>query len=290
MAKIKLITDAASDIAPKYEKELDIRVIPFKVAMGDKSYTSGVDFDNAKFYKMLDEYDGIPATSQITVFDYEEIFAEYYGKGYTDIINVTINSEGSATYNNACMAANNFFEEHPEAKGKFNIYNIDSEGYTGAYGWPVLQAAEKIKKGIPAAEIVDYIKEWVSGCVIYFAMYTLKYARKSGRIPSAAAFVGEVMGLRPVMRIHDHQIKTHTKVRGDKAVIPKIIDLTAAEIIPQTPYCIVYGKDEKVRDELAEELTKKLGYPPAEYFQIGAAIAINAGPLVVGAIFKSSKP
>ncbi|SDB50014.1 EDD domain protein, DegV family [Ruminococcaceae bacterium FB2012] len=290
MAKIKLITDAASDIAPKYEKELDIRVIPFKVAMGDKSYTSGVDFDNAKFYKMLDEYDGIPATSQITVFDYEEIFAEYYGKGYTDIINVTINSEGSATYNNSCMAANNFFEEHPEAKGKFNIYNIDSEGYTGAYGWPVLQAAEKIKKGIPAAEIADYIKEWVSGCVIYFAMYTLKYARKSGRIPSAAAFVGEVMGLRPVMRIHDHQIKTHTKVRGDKAVIPKIIDLTAAEIIPQTPYCIVYGKDEKVRDELAEELTKKLGYPPAEYFQIGAAIAINAGPLVVGAIFKSSKP
>ena len=290
MAKIKLITDAASDIAPKYEKELDIRVIPFKVAMGDKSYTSGVDFDNAKFYNMLDEYDGIPATSQITVFDYEEIFAEYYGKGYTDIINVTINSEGSATYNNACMAANNFFEEHPEAKGKFNIYNIDSEGYTGAYGWPMLQAAEKIKKGIPAAEIADYIKEWVSGCVIYFAMYTLKYARKSGRIPSAAAFVGEVMGLRPVMRIHDHQIKTHTKVRGDKAVIPKIIDLTAAEIIPQTPYCIVYGKDEKVRDELAEELTKKLGYPPAEYFQIGAAIAINAGPLVVGAIFKSSKP
>ncbi len=290
MAKIKLITDAASDITPKYEKELDIRVIPFKVAMGDKSYTSGVDFDNAKFYNMLDEYDGIPATSQITVFDYEEIFAEYYGKGYTDIINVTINSEGSATYNNACMAANNFFEEHPEAKGKFNIYNIDSEGYTGAYGWPMLQAAEKIKKGIPAAEIADYIKEWVSGCVIYFAMYTLKYARKSGRIPSAAAFVGEVMGLRPVMRIHDHQIKTHTKVRGDKAVIPKIIDLTAAEIIPQTPYCIVYGKDEKVRDELAEELTKKLGYPPAEYFQIGAAIAINAGPLVVGVIFKSSKP
>ena len=105
MSKIKLITDAASDIAPKYEKELGIRVIPFKVAMGDKSYTSGVDFDNSKFYKMLDEYDGIPATSQITVFDYEEIFGEYYGKGYTDIINVTINSEGSATYSNACMAA-----------------------------------------------------------------------------------------------------------------------------------------------------------------------------------------
>ena len=290
MAKIKLITDAASDISPENEKKLDIRVIPFKVAMGDKSYTSGVDFDNEKFYQMLDDYNGIPTTSQITVFDYEEIFKEYYDKGYSDIINVTINSEGSATYNNACMAAANFFESCPEAKGKFNIYNIDSEGYTGTYGWPLMQAAEKIKKGIPADEIAAYIQDWVKNCVIYFAMYTLKYARKSGRIPSAAAFVGEVMGLRPVMRIHDHQIKTHTKVRGDKAVIPKILDLTCDEIIPQTPYCIVYGKDERVRDELAEAMTKKLGYPPADSFQIGAAIAINAGPLVVGVIFKSSKP
>ncbi|MBR6873979.1 MAG: DegV family protein [Ruminococcus sp.] len=289
MAKIKLLTDAAADISPEYEKELGIRVIPFKVAMGDKTYTSGVDFDNDKFYKMLDAYDGIPATSQITAFEYEEIFKEYYDKGYTDIINVTINREGSATYNNACMAAESFFENNPEAKGKFEIYNIDSEGYTGAYGWPVIQAAGKIKKGCSAKEIAAYIQDWVSNCVIYFAMYTLKYARKSGRIPSAAAFVGEVMGLRPVMRIHDHEIKTFTKVRGDKAVIPKILDLTADEIIPQTPYCVVYGRDEAVRDELAKALTKKLGYPPADFFQIGAAIAINAGPNVVGAIFKSQK-
>ncbi len=288
MARIKLLTDAASDISPEYEKELGIRVIPFKVVMGDKTYTSGVDFDNEKFYQMLDAYDGIPSTSQITAFEYEEIFKSYYDEGYTDIINVTINSQGSATYNNACMAAENFFESCPEAKGKFHIYNIDGEGYTGTYGWPLIQAAGKIRKGVPVEEIVDYIKDWISNCVIYFAMYTLKYARKSGRIPSAAAFVGEVMGLKPIMRIHDHEIKTHTKVRGDKAVIPKILELTSAEIIPQTPYCIVYGNDEKVRDELAKAMTKKLGYPPADFFQIGAAISINAGPHVVGTIFKST--
>ncbi|MBR4555832.1 MAG: DegV family protein [Ruminococcus sp.] len=290
MSKIKLLTDAASDISPEYEKALGIRVIPFKVAMGDKTYMSGVDFDNEKFYRMIDAYDGIPSTSQITAFEYEEIFKEIYDEGYTDVINVTINREGSATYNNACMAAESFYENNPGAKGKFTIYNIDSEGYTGAYGWPLIQAAGKIKKGSSAKEVAAYIQDWVKNCVIYFGIYTLKYARKSGRIPSAAAFVGEVMGLRPVMRIHDHEIKTHTKVRGDKSVIPKIVDLTSGEIIPKTPYCIVYGKDEAVRDELAKALTKKLGYPPSEFFQIGAAITINAGPMVVGAIFKSQRP
>lgn len=290
MAKIKLLTDAAADLSPEIERELDIRVIPFKVTMGDKTYISGVDFDNAKFYSMLDDYDGVPVHSQITAFEYEEIFKEIYDEGYSDVINVTINSKGSATYSNAVMAARNFYENNPAAKERFTIYNIDSEGYTGAYGYPLIQAAAKIKKGVPAAEIAAYIEDWVKNCVIFFAMYTLKYARKSGRIPSAAAFVGEVMGLRPIMRIHDHEIKTHTKVRGDKAVIPKILDLVSNEIIPQTPYCVVYGKDESARDELAKQLTKRLGYPPVEFFQIGAVISINAGPSVVGAIFKTKNP
>lgn len=287
MAKVKLLTDSACDITKEQEETLGIQVVPFKVAIGDTSYISRVDFDNEKFYELLDDYEGVPVTSQITVFEYEEIFADIYKDGYTDIVNVIINKEASATYNNAVMAANNFFEENPDAVGKFNIYNIDSEGYTGAYGYPLLKAASKLQKGGSAKEVVDYIQDWVENCVIYFAPYTLKYAKKSGRIPSAAAFVGEVMGLRPIMRIHDHSIATHAKVRGDKAIVPKIVDCCYDEIIPQTPYCIVYGNDKSVGEELGKAMTKKVGYPPEEYFQIGAAIAINAGPKVTGVIFKS---
>lgn len=289
MAKIKIMTDSASDISEKYEKELDILVVPFKVAMGDKSYVSRVDFDNEKFYEMLDNYDGIPATSQITVFEYTGIFENLYNEGYTDVINVTINSNGSATYNNSVMAAEQFFEEHPDAKGKFNIYNLDSKNYSGGYGYPVIEGAKKAKKGQSAKEIADYIQDWLDHLAIFFAPYTLKYAKKSGRIPSAAAFVGEVMGLRPIMRIQNGSITTETKVRGDKAIVPKVLDCCAKEAIPQTPYCVIYGSDESVRDEMIQAMTKKMGYPPAEVFQIGAAIAINAGPKVTGVIFKSQK-
>ena len=288
MDRIKFITDSASDISVENERELDILVMPFKVAMGDKSYTSRVDFDNEKFYKMIDEFDGIPVTSQITAFEYAEAFKKYYDEGYTDVINVTINSQGSATYNNAVMAASEFFEDNPKAKDKFHIYNIDGRGYTGGYGYPIVQGAIKALKGSSADEIAAYIKDWVDNCIIFFAPYTLKYARKSGRIPSAAAFAGEVMGLRPIMRIMDNQITTESKVRGDKAIVPKILSLTVKEMIPKTPYCIVYGNDETVRDEMAEAMTKELGYPPEDFYQIGAAITINAGPKVVGVIFKGN--
>ena len=289
MPKIKIMTDSASDITYEQEKEYDIKVMNFKLAVGDKSYVSREDFDNEKFYEILDKFDGIPVTSQITIFEYTEQFEKYYSEGYTDIINVTINANGSATFSNAVLAAEQFYEEHPDAKDKFHIYNIDSANYTGAYGYPICQAAVKIQKGATAKEAVDFINDWISKVVIYFAPYSLKYAKKSGRIPSAAAFVGEVLGLKPIMRICEGEIKTADKVRGDKAVVPKIEQLTMEEIIPQTPYCIVYGSDESVKDDMVKAMTKRLGYPPDDCFQIGAAISINAGPKVTGVIFKSKK-
>ena len=289
MAKIKFITDSASDISPEYEKKYDILILNFKVAMGDKSYTSRVDFDNRKFYKMLDAYDGVPVTSQITALEFLETFKKLYEEGYTDIIVTTINSKGSATYDNSVMAVSMLYDEVPESQGRINIYNIDGVGYTGAYGYPVIQGAKKARKGMAAKDIVAYMKDWIDNCIIFFAPYTLKYAKKSGRIPSAAAFVGEVMGLKPVMRIQNNKIVTETKVRGEKSVIPKILDLTLEHMIPKTPYCIVYGNDEAVMEEMAQVMIKKVGYPPEKYFQIGAAIAINAGPRVVGVIFKAQK-
>ena len=116
--------------------------------------------------------------------------------------------------------------------------------------------------------------------------YTLKYASKSGRIPSAAAFVGDKLGIKPVMRIYDHKISTALTVRGEKRVVKKIAEKTMADIEKGAPYMIVYGDNTEVRDQMAEEMTRLLGYAPADFYQIGAAIAANAGPTVTGVIFK----
>lgn len=289
MSKIRLITDSASDISEKNEKKYNIKILPFAVTMGNKSYISRVDFNNEKFYDMMDAYDGLPLTSQYTAFQFEEVYGELYREGVTDIICVLINSQGSATYNNSLMARDSFFENNPDAVGKLNITSIDGRSYTAAYGYPVVEAAKMVQRGESAKEIIDYINHWVENCTIFFAPYSLKYAKKSGRIPSAAAFVGDALGLKPIMRIFDHVITTDTKVRGEKSIIPMIVQMTASEIEPQTPYCIVYGNDSAVRDDLARAMTQKLGYPPEDFYQIGAAIAVNAGPRVVGTVFKKKR-
>ncbi len=287
MSKIKIVTDSASDILDKYIKEYDIEVIPFKVVVGDKSYVSNEDFDNEGFYNIMESYDGIPTTSQITPFEFEEFYNKKFEEGYTDIVLVLINSQGSATYNNSIMARENFFEEHPEAEGKMNIHTFDGKSYNCGYGWAVIEAAKMVQEGKEIEDILDTVKEKLTKTSIYFGMYSLTYAAKSGRIPSAAAFVGETIGLKPVMKIWDHEIITAGKVRGEKKLMSNIVSMAIEEMEEGSPYTVIYGNDKTVADELAERLTNELGYPPVYEFQIGAAVAINAGPKVVGVGFNS---
>jgi DegV family protein with EDD domain len=288
MAKTIILTDSASDISSENEQRYaqTLRILPFQIILGDRSYTSRVDFDNEQFYQMMDGFDGFPTTSQITAFEFEELYGSLAAEGYTDAILVLINSKGSATYENAVFARQTFMDAHPELSGSFRVQLVDGASYTGAYGYPVVEAARMAQEGVSPDEIVRFVQDWVDHAVIYFGMYSLKYASKSGRIPSAAAFVGEAIGLKAIMRIFDHQIVTAAKVRGEKNIIPTVLEKTVAEIEPGTPYCIVYGSDSAARDAMAAALTEALGYPPVDSYQIGAAVACNAGSRVVGSIFR----
>lgn len=287
MLKIKFITDSASDINVQDEQSLGIQVLPFPVSFGDKTYLSRVDLNDEEFYGMLEAADELPTTSQITVFQYGEIFEAAYSEGYTDVINTTINSEGSGTYNSACLAAQMFFESHPEAENSFRIHNVDGSSYSSAYGYAVVEGAKMAAEGKSADEIVAFMKDWIERCAIYFVPYTLKYASKSGRIPSAAAFVGELVGLKPVMRIADRKIATNDKIRGEKKIIPTIVKKTVADMEPGTPYIVICGNQISDGDALEAAMTDAVGYAPAARCRIGAAITINAGPHAVGVAFRT---
>lgn len=284
MSKIKIITDSASDISVADEKNYDIHVVPFTIAIDDQVYTARKDFDNEKFYQMMDQYDEIPKTSQITAFRFVEAYKELFDQGYTDLICILINSEGSATYGNSKMAIDMLYEEYPECEGKINITCHDGQGYSGMYGQVAVEAADMVKKGASAEEVNHYVASTIPKRRIYFGIYNLKYAGKSGRIPSAAAFIGDKLGIKPVMKIWDHEITTADKCRGEKKVLAKLIDHAKKEMKEGSPYQIIYGNDSALCQELVERCEKELGYKPNNIYQIGAEVAANAGPKVSGII------
>lgn len=287
MEKIKIITDSASDISVENEKAYHIDIIPFTIAFGEKVYTSRKDYDNDTLYQMLEECEEIPKSSQIVSFIFEEKLEECYKEGYTDVIMVLINSEGSATFNNSMMAIDAFYEAHPEAEEKMRINTYDGRTYSGGYGYPVVEAAKMLEAGKSAKEINDYLTDILKKREIYFGIYDLKFAGKSGRIPSAAAFLGDKLGIKPIMKIWDREITTAAKCRGEKKLIVKLAEMAAADMEPGSPYQIVYGNDLACRDDMIEKMTQKVGYGPDDTYQIGAEVSVNAGPKVAGVIFNA---
>lgn len=285
MSKIQIMTDSASDISIEDEKKYSIPIIPFYITFGNKSYRSRIEISNSQFFEMMEQYDDIPKTSQVTPFDFVEIYFEQAKDGVTDLILVLINSHGSSTYLNSVQAIDMFYEEHPEYKGVFRIHSIDGMGYNAQYGAPVIEAIKMRDKGATAEEIVKYLMDILPKRQIFFGIYELKYAAKSGRIPTAAAFLGSMLNLKPVMRIFNREITTAAKCRGEKNLLKSIVELTVDEIEPGTPYELIYASDESCLEELRNILVPRLGYEPSSIYQTGAAVAANAGPKIVGISF-----
>ncbi len=286
MSKIMIMTDSCCDLDKKTIEEIGIKVLPFTLTIGGESFKEIFDKSTQEVYEIMLNTDEIPKHSQISPVTFEETYKELYEQGYTDIISVSINSQGSGTYNNSIIGKNDFFENNPKAEGKIRIFNIDSRCYTIFYGYPIMEAVKKIRKGAEAEDIVAYLEEWFNVCAIYAVPYSLKYAKKSGRISAVAAFAGELLGLKPIIEFADNGTKTIDKIRGEKNIVSKLVDCVEKRMIPQTPYLIIHGHDVTLAKEVEKELAKRTGRKAEMFNPIGAAVASNIGPDVVAVLVR----
>lgn len=287
MARIKFSTDSAADLPAQMREELSIQVLPFPIAMGEEEYEDGVDFTPDEFFDMLLASPQIPTHAQLNAYVFTECFEAAWSEGYTDLIHISINSKGSATYSNALQARDDFFKHHPEAKDSFHIHLIDSKTYTMAYGWAVAEAVKMARSGAEAGEIVAYIQDWLDHVRVVFAPLDLRFAKKSGRISAVAAFMGEALGLKPIMTFTDGESKILAKVRGEKNVISTIVDMCRKERQPGTPYLLIRGNNQEQSARLREACLSALGEDAALEYPIGGVVSINAGPNVVGLVYRA---
>jgi len=285
MAHIKFTTDSASDISAALRRELDIEVLPFPIAMEDQELADGVDVSPEGFYDLLLAATRIPTHAQLTPYVFYQCFEEAWKAGYSDLIHTSINGKASATYQNALQTREEFYEDHPEARESFRIHIIDSRSYTMGYGWAVVQGARMAAAGAEAGEIVDYIQDWVDHVRVIFAALDLRFAKKSGRISAAAAFMGEALGLKPIMTFEDGESKVIAKVRGEKAVVKTMVELCKKERQPEAPYVLLRGCNGEQAGKLKEICCQELGEPPVLTTYIGGVISINAGPNVIGLVY-----
>ena len=287
MTKIKISTDSTADIPQSFCEELNISVLPLTVVADEKEYRDGVDITPQEFYRIIDASKKLPVSSQVASVLYTELFEETWKAGYTDLIQVTINSKGSGTYQAAVLSRDLFYEEHPEAKEQLSIHLIDSRTYSMAYGIGVIEGAQMVRQGASVAEVIAHIEEWLAHTRPLFVPLNLRCVKKSGRISPAAAFAGDAIGLKPLITFEEGEARIIGKVRGERKAISALVEQCQKERRPGTNYALVYGSNQEAFGALKEACAQIMDQPPIAEYPVGCVIAINTGPDMIGILYRT---
>lgn len=283
---VRIITDSGCDISIEAEKEWAkyLVILPFSVTIDGKTYLDRIDIQPDEFYKILKENSEIPKHSQITQIQFEDKFRELYKEGVREIIVDVINSHGSQTYAQALIAI-----ENVKDLTDLKIYPVDGRNYTLCYGFPILEACRKLSEGQPAQTVAAYLEEWARHSESFIIGFELRHMKKSGRITAAASFLGELMGLKPLIVLYDGVTQVVKKARGEKAVIDTAVETISQHMIPKTPYTVITTTRPDLEKEFIDKMTKKVGYAPALVEKCGVVVSCNAGPEFIGVLIRGQE-
>ncbi len=257
--------------------------MPIPITVDGVTYREGVDFTSEEYYGILTSAKAIPTTAQITLVEFAEAFQEEIAQGNRHLICVTITSQGSGIYNAACLARKMVLEKQPAGGEEVTIDVVDSAAYTYVYGHAVVKAAKAAREGMDREGVLELLHRELTTYQVYFGLTNLDFAKKSGRITSTAAFVGEVLGFRPLLTIHNGETDTIQKVRGDHKLVSAMVERFQKQATGDgRGFYVVHARDKELAGELKKTLEKSTGRKCLGEYLIGASVTTNAGPTVFG--------
>ena len=211
MSKVAILTDSNSGITQSQAKELGVSVLPMPFFINGEQYYEDISLTQEEFYKRLEE-DADISTSQPSVGEMQERFDELLEE-YDEVVFIPMSSGLSGTCQTATMLAE-------EYNGKVQVVNNQRISVTMRQS--VMDAKLLAAKGYDAAGIKAVLEREKMESSIYIALETLKYLKKGGRITAAAAAIGTVLNLKPVLQIQGEKLDAYAKARG-KATAKKLM-------------------------------------------------------------------
>ena len=208
---IKLFTDTSANLPVSIIREYGIGVVPFSYTVNGKEvpYSAETDFNGKAFYEAMRAGAEVK-TSMINVSDFMAAFEQWIAKGDA-VIYVGMSGGISGTAHSAKLAAEELLEKYPAAK----IAAIDTYAASLGEGFLVIETAKMIERGDPFLKIVKKIELLRKNMCQFFTVDDLAYLRKGGRISGAAAVVGTVLNIKPILRGDENgKIVLCGKIRG----------------------------------------------------------------------------
>ncbi|MGF7186079.1 DegV family protein with EDD domain [Desulfitispora alkaliphila] len=274
---VKVITDSTSYIPKQIREKLSITVISLSINFETETFLEE-ELDNHVFYEKMDQSADVPTSSQPSLNDFCKHFEQQVNSGNA-VVGVFLSADMSGTFSTAQSAKKLVLEKYPEAE----IELVDSRSNCMELGFATIVAAKAAKAGESVAEVAASAHHVISRSRFLFTPDTLSYLKKGGRIGGAAALVGTVLQIKPILTVVDGKTSVFTKVRTKKKAIETIVNAFLEDVSNKGlgDATVHHINNEAEGREVAELIKEKTG-KTISLTSIGPVIGLHVGPGAIG--------
>lgn len=283
MNEYVILTDSACDIKPETLKEWGVESLEmcFRFENEDRDYRNN-EMDISKFYGRMKDGE-IAKTAAINPDEFYNAFEAVLKQG-KDVLYLGFSSGLSTTYNSSRIAAEELLEKYPDRK----IINVDTLAASAGQGLLVYLAVKKKAQGATMEEIASYIDDIKLNTCLWFTVDDLVYLKRGGRVSPAVAFVGTVLGIKPVLHVdNEGKLVSVAKARGRKAALNSLVE-KYGELANTSEEGIIFISHANCIEEanvVKEQFETKYNAKVEIITDIGPVIGAHAGPGTMAVFF-----
>lgn len=279
---IRIITDSTCDLSKELIERYNIRVIPLHVSFpgDDTEYLDGVNINSEQVYNLAAKLNVLPKTGAVNVVEFIKVFEEELAKG-NEIFYVGIGSGLSSSYNNACIAR----EQFPDSK----IVVLDGQNLSTGTGLIVIKAARLAKEGKSLEEIKEICEKAVPLVSAKFCIDRLDYLYKGGRCSGMAMVAAHALKIHPVAKVINNKLVVYKKPRGkyENAVEVQIEEfMHDLDNIDKSCVFITHsGRMDGIEKQIYDKISPYLDKENLFITEAGCTISSHCGPKTIGILY-----
>ena len=280
MSKVAVVTDSTAYIPNDLVKKHNITVAPQVLIWDDKTYRDGVDIQSSEFFARLKTAKTMATTSQVSVADMQSIFQNLVDQGF-DVLGVFISAKLSGTIQSATQAR----DLMGTAGEKVSI--VDSNSTAMGMGFQALSAARAADGGAGIKDCVALAEKAREHTGVFFAVDTLEFLHRGGRIGGAQRFVGTLLNMKPILAVQEGRVEGIERIRTKNKAQDRVLEMVMEQAKGKSPIRIatLHANAPEDAKALLEKAEKELNPVESIFSEVSPVVANHAGPGTVGLAF-----
>lgn len=278
MSKVAVVTDSTAYLPPALVSKHNLTVVPLVVIWGQEVYEDGIDITPEQFYNRLKTAKVMPSTSQASIPNMLKAFESLVAQDY-EVFGIFLSSALSGTMQSATQAL-----DMMPAASKSRVHLFDSKTTSMALGFQALAAARVAEQGGSIADCTAVAEKARENTNVIFAVDTLEFLHRGGRIGGASRFIGSMLDLKPILTVTDGKVAPLERVRTRVKAHDRVLELVTQQCDGKenVRIAMIHANAYADAQALLNRAAQKTGAIEALDSEVSPVVGTHVGPGTVG--------